>query len=80
MKTLDEAIVGEVCIVKKVEGDGKYRRRLFDMGLTPGATIYVRKVAPLGDPVEITIRGYELTLRKQEGKLVHVEIKEEAKS
>lgn len=76
IKKLNEVSVGENCIVKKVEGDGKYRRRLFDMGITPGASIYVRKVAPFGDPVEITIRGYELSLRKDEGKLVTVEVKE----
>ncbi len=78
IKKLNEVSVGENCIVKKVEGDGKYRRRLFDMGITPGASIYVRKVAPFGDPVEITIRGYELSLRKDEGKLVTVEVKENA--
>ena len=76
IKKLNEVSVGENCIVKKVKGDGKYRRRLFDMGITPGASIYVRKVAPFGDPVEITIRGYELSLRKDEGKLVTVEVKE----
>jgi len=78
IKKLNEVSIGENCIVKKVEGDGKYRRRLFDMGITPGASIYVRKVAPFGDPVEITIRGYELSLRKDEGKLVTVEVKENA--
>lgn len=78
IKKLNEVSVGENCIVRKVEGDGKYRRRLFDMGITPGASIFVRKVAPFGDPVEITIRGYELSLRKEEGKLVTVEVKENA--
>ena len=78
IKKLNEVSVGENCIVRKVEGDGKYRRRLFDMGITPGALIYVRKVAPFGDPVEITIRGYELSLRKEEGRLVTVEVKENA--
>ena len=76
LKKLNEVIVGDECLVKKVDGEGKYRRRLFDMGVTPGAEIFVRKVAPLGDPVEITIRGYELTLRKDEAKLVTVDVKE----
>lgn len=72
---LNEAKVGDNCVVKSVEGDGRIRRRLFDMGVTPGASIYIRKVAPLGDPVEITIRGYELSLRKDEAKLVNVEVR-----
>ena len=76
LKTLNELVVGETCVVKKVDGEGKLRRRIFDLGVTPGTTIYVRKVAPLGDPVEVTIRGYELSLRKDEAKLVHVEVKE----
>ena len=63
--------------VKKVEGEGRLRRRLFDMGVTPGATVYLRKKAPLGDPLEITLRGYELTLRKSEACLVVLEVKEE---
>ena len=76
LKQLNEVAVGESCTVKMIGGEGKYRRRLLDMGVTPGAEIFVRKVAPLGDPIEITIRGYELTLRKEEGKLVTVEVKE----
>ncbi len=76
LKKLNELVVGETCVVKKVDGEGKLRRRIFDLGVTPGAEIYVRKVAPLGDPVEITIRGYELSLRKDEAKLVNVEVKE----
>ena len=72
---LNEVKVGDNCVVKSVEGDGRIRRRLFDMGVTPGASIYIRKVAPLGDPVEITIRGYELSLRKDEAKLVNVEVR-----
>ena len=76
LKKLNELVVGDTCIVKKVEGEGRLRRRIFDLGVTPGAEIYVRKVAPLGDPVEITIRGYELSLRKDEAKLVVVETKE----
>ena len=73
LKKLNEVIVGETVIVRKVEGEGRIRRRLFDMGLTPGAQIFVRKVAPLGDPVEVTIRSYELSLRKDEAKLITVE-------
>lgn len=79
LKKLDEFKVGETGQIKKVEGDGRLRRRLFDMGVTPGANVYLRKVAPLGDPLEITIRGYELTLRKSEAQLVLLEVKEETK-
>ena len=64
-KTLDQFAVGEHGIVKNVVGEGKIKRRLFDMGITPGAEILLRKKAPLGDPLEVTIRGYELTLRKR---------------
>lgn len=74
MKKLDELIVGETGLIKSIEGEGKIRRRLFDMGVTPGASVYLRKKAPLGDPIEITIRDYELTLRKNEAKLVNVEV------
>ena len=69
--------MGETGLIKKVEGEGRLRRRLFDMGVTPGATVYLRKKAPLGDPLEITIRGYELTLRKSEAELVVLEVEEE---
>ena len=72
-KKLSEFGIGEKGIIKYVYGEGKIRRRLFDMGLTPGAYVYLRKKAPLGDPIEIAIRGYELTLRKSEA--AHVEIK-----
>lgn len=77
MKTLNQVKVGETCIVKKVGGIGKIRRRLLDMGVTPGVKIYVRKVAPLGDPMEITLRNYELSLRKDEVKIITVEIVED---
>lgn len=73
MKGLDKFEIGESGVVKSVGGDGKIRRRLFDMGVTPGAKIYMRKRAPLGDPIEITIRGYELTLRKTEAEAVTME-------
>ena len=79
LKKLDEFKIGETGLIKKVEGEGRLRRRLFDMGVTPGATVYLRKKAPLGDPLEVTIRGYELTLRKSEASLVYLEVKEEAK-
>ena len=76
LKTLDEFKIGETGQIKKVEGEGRLRRRLFDMGVTPGATVYLRKKAPLGDPLEVTIRGYELTLRKSEAALVIMEVEE----
>ena len=74
--TLDNLKVGDSCLVKKISGEGRIRRRIFDMGITPGTEIYLRKKAPLGDPLEITVRGYELTLRKQEAELVEVEEKQ----
>ena len=75
-KKLDEFKVGETGLIVKVEGEGRLRRRLFDMGVTPGAKVYLRKKAPLGDPIEINIRGYELTLRKSEAQLVVLEMEE----
>jgi len=76
LKKLDQIVAGETGLVKRVEGEGRIRRRLFDMGVTPGATVTLRKKAPLGDPIEITIRGYELSLRKGEAELVTIEISE----
>jgi len=76
VKTLDCLVIGEAGTIVKVNGEGRVRRRLFDMGLTPGAEIYLRKKAPLGDPLEITLRGYELSLRKDEAVHVEVELKE----
>ena len=73
MKTLREIGVGETTKVLKIHGDGSLRRHLMDMGITKGCQVYVRKVAPLGDPVEITIRGYELSLRKSEAEIIEVE-------
>lgn len=73
-KTLDSFTIGENGIVKAVSGEGKIKRRLFDMGITPGAEVHMRKRAPLGDPIEITIRGYELTLRKSEASCVTMEV------
>ena len=73
-KTLNDFKVGESGKVVAVKGEGKLKRRLFDMGVTPGADIFLRKKAPLGDPIEVTIRGYELTLRKTEAELVLTEV------
>ena len=72
-KKMTEIAIGKSGTVKKVLGEGRVRRRLFDMGVTPNVEFFVRKKAPLGDPIEITIRGYELTLRKDEADLVLVE-------
>lgn len=69
-KKLNEFKIGESGVVKKVLGEGKIRKRLFDMGITPNASFYLRKKAPLGDPIEITLRGYELTLRSDEAQYV----------
>ncbi len=73
-KTLDQFSIGETGIVKAVIAEGKIKRRLFDMGITPGAEVFMRKHAPLGDPIEITLRGYELTLRKSEAACVNMEV------
>ena len=74
IKKLDEFKIGESGVIVKVDGEGRLRRRLFDMGVTPGASVILRKKAPLGDPLEIKIRGYELTLRKSEASLVTLEV------
>lgn len=74
-KKLSEFSIGETGVIKTVFGEGRIRRRLFDMGVTPGAEVFMRKVAPLGDPIEVTIRGYELTLRKTEAECVMLEVK-----
>ncbi len=72
MKTLKEARVGQTVTVVKVHGEGAVRRRIMDMGLTKNVEITVRKVAPLGDPIEITLRGYELSLRKADAEMVEI--------
>lgn len=72
MRKLSDLKVGEKAVVTVVNGEGAVRRRLFDMGITPGAEVYLRKKAPLGDPIEIALRGYELTLRKSEAANVEV--------
>ncbi len=73
MKTLRQAEIGETVKVVKLHGEGAVKRRIMDMGITKGVEIYVRKVAPLGDPVEITVRGYELSLRKADADMIEVE-------
>ncbi|MCI5760786.1 FeoA family protein [Bilifractor sp. LCP19S3_H10] len=72
MKTLRDIGVGETSTVVKIHGEGKTKRRIMDMGITKGTEIYVRKVAPLGDPVEITVRGYELSLRKADADILEM--------
>ena len=73
MKTLKDVAVGETAKVVKINGEGKVKRRIMDMGITKGVEIYVRKVAPLGDPIEITVRGYELSLRKDDAEMIEME-------
>ena len=73
MRTLREVGCGETVTVKSLAGDGPVKRRIMDMGITKGVSLYVRKVAPLGDPVEVTVRGYELSLRKGDAEMVEVE-------
>ncbi len=72
MATLKEAQVGETVTVKKLNGAGAIKRRIMDMGITKGTEIYIRKVAPLGDPIEVTVRGYELSLRKADAEMVEI--------
>jgi ferrous iron transport protein A len=72
MKTLKDVKVGETATVQKLHGIGAVKRRIMDMGVTKGAAIYVRKVAPLGDPVEVTVRGYELSIRKADAEMIEV--------
>jgi len=71
--TLGDAKVGTTVVVTKIEGDGAYKRRIMDMGITKGSELYIRKVAPLGDPIEITVRNYELSLRKADAEMIEVE-------
>lgn len=73
MSTLKEIKCGQTAKVKKISGEGAIRRRIMDMGITKGCEIYVRKVAPLGDPIELTIRGYELSIRKTDAEMILVE-------
>lgn len=72
MRTLKDVKVGETVTVVKLHGEGAVKRRIMDMGITKGVSIFVRKVAPLGDPIEITVRGYELSLRKTDGEMIEI--------
>lgn len=72
MATLKKAKVGETVTVRKLNGEGAIKRRIMDMGLTKGTEVYIRKVAPLGDPIEVTVRGYELSLRKADAEMVEI--------
>lgn len=72
MKTLKETSISQSVTVVKLHGEGAVKRRLMDMGITKGVTVYVRKVAPLGDPIEVTVRGYELSLRKADAEMIEV--------
>lgn len=73
MKTLKEAKIGETVSVVKLYGEGPVKRRIMDMGITKGVEVFVRKVAPLGDPIEVNVRGYELSLRKADAEMIEVE-------
>ena len=73
MKTLKQAAIGDTVKVVKLHGEGAVKRRIMDMGITRGAEVHIRKVAPLGDPVEVTVRGYELSLRKADAEMIVVE-------
>ena len=73
MKTLKQAAIGDTVKVVKVHGEGAVKRRIMDMGITRGAEVHIRKVAPLGDPIEVTVRGYELSLRKADAEMIEVE-------
>ena len=72
MRTLRDVAIGETCKVRKLHGEGAVKRRIMDMGVTKNVEIYVRKVAPLGDPIEVTVRGYELSIRKADAEMVEV--------
>ena len=72
MKTLKDVKIGEAAVIEKLHGEGALKRRIMDMGLTRGTQVYVRKVAPLGDPMELTVRGYELSVRKADAELIEV--------
>ena len=73
MKTLKQAKVGDTVTVVKLHGEGAIKRRIMDMGITKGVTVYVRKVAPLGDPIEVNVRGYELSIRKADAEMIEIE-------
>lgn len=73
MKTLKQAAIGDTVKVVKLHGEGAVKRRIMDMGITRGAEVHIRKIAPLGDPIEVTVRGYELSLRKADAEMIEVE-------
>ena len=73
MKTLKDVKVGETVVIEKLHGEGALKRRVMDMGITKGTEVFVRKVAPLGDPMEVTVRGYELSLRKADTEMIEVQ-------
>ena len=73
MKTLKQAKVGDTVTVVKLHGEGAVKRRIMDMGITKGVTVYVRKVAPLGDPVEVNVRGYEMSIRKADAEMIEIQ-------
>ncbi len=73
MRTLRDVRIGGTCKVKRIHGEGALKRRIMDMGITKGVEIYVRKVAPLGDPIEVTVRDYELSIRKGDAELIEIE-------
>lgn len=73
MNTLKDVKIGETVTIKRLHGEGAIKRRIMDMGLTKGTSVYIRKVAPLGDPIEVTVRGYELSLRKKDAEMIEVE-------
>ena len=73
MKTLKDVKVGETVVIEKLHGEGALKRRVMDMGLTKGTEVYVRKVAPLGDPIELNLRGYELSIRKADAEMIQVD-------
>ena len=73
MKTLRDVKIGETVTVVKLHGEGAVKRRIMDMGITKGTSVYIRKVAPLGDPIEVTVRNYELSLRKADAEMIEVE-------
>ena len=73
MKTLKQAKVGDTVTVVKLHGEGAVKRRIMEMGITKGVTVYVRKVAPLGDPVEVNVRGYELSIRKADAEMIEIQ-------
>ena len=73
MKTLRNANIGETVVIKKLHGEGALKRRIMDMGITKGVEVFIRKIAPLGDPLEVNVRGYELSIRKGDAELIEIE-------